>query len=266
MRVACCQLVCRPGDVAGNLEQVLVLSAGAAQAGARFALFAEGALTGYVFTPENQARALRFDGPEAARLAEASRRLRIGLAVGTLDRSDEGVHVAQWIFLPDGRKYVQYKHNLTDTEVGTGVLRGPRERTLFDFEGLRFAVLICADNGIENIDSELQRAGVQVLLSPCAGGGRREWIRRPEELRDPEVFRAYAECLTRVCFVGNSLDRNLRGNFAMMAVNLCGDDGIGSYHPGHSSISDHDGRLGALLPGEYVASWLEPRFITAEIW
>jgi predicted amidohydrolase len=33
------------------------------------------------------------------------------------------------------------------------------------------------------------------------------------------------------------------------------------YHPGHSSIIDSRGRIVALLPGEYVIDYLEPRMI-----
>lgn len=265
MRVSAAQIVCRPGDVAGNLRQVEMLSREAAKDGARFVLFAEGALTGYVFTPEILACALPFDGAEALSLSALSGELGIGIAVGTLEREAAGCRVAQWVFLPDGRSLSQHKHRLTAAECAAGILRGERERRLFVLDGLTFAVLICADNHIEGVDEELRAAGVDILCAPCAGGGKREWMRRPEELRDPEVFRAYAECLARVCFIGGGLDRNLRNNFGVIAVNLVGDDGIDSFHPGHSSISDCDGRLEALLPGDYVPAWHRPRLISGEI-
>lgn len=266
MRVSAAQIVCKPGDVAGNLQQVEILCRRAAAEGSEFVLFAEGGLTGYVFTPENLALAPAFDGPEAARLAALSSELRLGVAVGTVERAADGCRVAEWVFLPDGRRVDQYKYNLTPAELKNHIVRGPRRREVFVYRGLRFAILICADNGIEGIDDDLRRDGVQVLCAPCAGGGDRAWMRTPEQLRDPAVFKEYAGRLARVCFVGNALDRNIRNDFAVIAVNLVGDDGIADFHPGHSSISDHDGRLAALLPGDYVPLWHRPQLISAEIW
>ena len=51
IHVACGQIVCRSGDISGNLKQVRKLTTAAAKAGARFVLFAEGALSGYLFQP-----------------------------------------------------------------------------------------------------------------------------------------------------------------------------------------------------------------------
>ena len=57
IRLACGQLVCRPGDVAHQVHQIEALSAAAARQGARLILFGEAALTGYRIAPgEGQSR------------------------------------------------------------------------------------------------------------------------------------------------------------------------------------------------------------------
>lgn len=59
IHLAAGQIVCRPGDIEGNLKQIDTLARKAAQSGARLCLFAEGAITGYVCTPAVLAAAPR---------------------------------------------------------------------------------------------------------------------------------------------------------------------------------------------------------------
>ena len=267
MIISSAQIVCRSGDVSGNLSQVESLCRSAAAAGARFVLFGEAAITGYLLTPEVVGLALDRSGPEVKRLEQLSRKLGIGIAVGTFERFEGKPHVSHWVFLPDGRMIVQLKHALHEGELAAGFATGPRQREIFTFDGLRFALLICADGGINGIEDDLFKEKVQVTLRPCAGGGGREMmVDSPKDLKIPEVLENYIQSLSKVCFAGNSARNCIKYDCAIVAVNLAGDDGLQKYHPGHSIIIDHTGRVAALIPGEYVRDWLYPRFITAEIW
>ena len=69
IHVAAGQIVSTPGDIAGNLAQVAELTRTAAKAGVRLILFAEGALTGYLLTPEILPQALTAGRPRGAEAA-----------------------------------------------------------------------------------------------------------------------------------------------------------------------------------------------------
>jgi predicted amidohydrolase len=261
IHLAAGQIVCRPDDIDGNLKQIRDLAQQAAAAGAKLCLFAEGAITGYVTTPPVLAAAPTADGPVAMRLKQMAAELNITIATGTLERIDGGYHVSCFIAMPDGRFVVQRKHLLNDAEKKLGLVCGPAERTLFEVDGVRMAVCICADVGIPGIRDTLAAQGCQVLLLITAGGGGREHIYHPNDLQDPQRLANYVKLMDNVCSVTSAVGDCLGRRMAQMAVNLSGDDGVDHYHPGHSSIIDSRGRIVALLPGEYVIDYLAPQMI-----
>lgn len=266
IHVACGQMVCTPGDIAGNLRQVRQLTVAAAETGATFVLFAEGALTGYVFTPEFlQTHALATDSAPVRSLQALSRKLRIVIAVGAVERAGEARHVSHFVLFPNGRLLIQRKHYLTPTERGAKIVPGPEERNLFTVGGVRFGICICADSGIPDIRNKLAAKGCEVYCGPCAGGGGREQMCRPEDLDDADKRKQYLGTMEKVCFGGNTILDCRDRRMAVMAVNLAGDDGIDHFHPGHSMIFDSRGRVVALRPGEYVADYLVPELIHGTI-
>ncbi len=259
------QIVCHPGDIEGNLKQIHSLAAQAAKAGARLCLFAEGAITGYVTSQAVLAKAPRADGPVADRIKQMAAELNIVIVTGTIERTDDGLHVSCFIAMPDGRFLVQHKHGANDAELKAGLKCGPVERTLFTVDGVKMAICICSDSGIPNIRDTLAAQGCQVLLMPAAGGGGREHIYHPQDLEDPNRRAGYVKMMDAVCSVNSAIGDCIDRRMAQVAVNLSGDDGVDHYHPGHRSIIDSRGRVGALLPGEYVVDYLEPRMIHGQV-
>lgn len=266
IHVACGQIVCRSGDIAGNGKQVRELTVAAAKAGAKFVLFGEGALTGYLFNPEFVRRyALSADSKPVQSLRALSRKLGIVIAVGAIERAESAFHVSHFILFPDGRLQIQRKHKLTEKERGGGIVPGPEERLIFSVAGVRFGICICADSGIPDIWSKLLAQRCQVSCNPCAGGGGRQYMRRAKELADPEKRKQYLADMEKVCFGGGTILRCHDSRMAMMTVNLAGDDGVSNYHPGHSLIFDSSGHVVAMHPGEYVAEYLTPVLIQGVI-
>jgi predicted amidohydrolase len=259
------QIVCHPGDIKGNLKQIRALAQQAAQVGARLCLFGEGAITGYVYTPAVLTSAPRADGPVAERLKQMAAELKIVIVAGTIARFDDGPHGCCFIVMPDGRLIVQLKHGVNDAERKAGLLPGPVERQVFTVDGVKMGVCICSDSGIPGIRDTLAKQGCQVLLMPTAGGGGREHIYHPDDLRDPRRRAAYVKLMDAVCSVTSAVGDCIGHRMAQVAVNLSGDDGVDHYHPGHSSIIDSRGRIVALLPGEYVVDYLEPRMIHGQV-
>lgn len=266
IHVACGQIVCQPGDIAGNLRQVRQLTNAAAEAKAKFVLFGEGALNGYIFTPDFlRAHSLTADSAPVRSLLALSRKLGIVIAVGAVEQADTCRHVSHFIMFPNGRLLIQRKHNLTKTEKAAGIVPGPEERLLFTVGGVRFGICICSDSGIPDILNKLTTQGCQVYCGPCAGGAGREHMLRPQDLKNPEKRKQYLEDMEKVCFCGKTILDCHDRRMAMMTVNLAGDDGIGNYHPGHSLIFDSRGFVVAIQPGEYVVDYLAPRLIHGSI-
>jgi predicted amidohydrolase len=261
IHLAAGQIVCRPGDIEGNLKQIRQLAEQAAKTGARLCLFAEGCITGYVTAEAVLAKAPRAEGPVVERLKQMAAELKIVIAAGTLERAEDGVHVSCFIAFPDGRLVVQRKHGVNDVERKAGLVPGPVERTIFEVDGVKMAVCICSDSGIPGIRDKLAAQGCQVFLLPTAGGAGREHIFHPADLENPQRRAAYVKLMDAVCSVVSAVGDCIDYRMAQVAVNLSGDDGVDHYHPGHSSIIDSRGRIVALQPGEYVVDYLRPRMI-----
>jgi predicted amidohydrolase len=265
LHVAAGQIVSTPGDIAGNLAQVAELSKTAAKAGARLILFAEGALTGYLLTPEILPLALTTDGPAARKLLTIARQNDIVVVAGTLERAAKKLHMSAFVAFPDGRLRVQRKHMLTPKELNAGLTPGPEKRTVFSVDGAKFAVCICADSGIPDLMNKLVDWGVQISLNPTAGGAGRKFMKHAEDLEDPARFKSYLRDMEKVCFMGGALRKCVEHHLCMIACNLSGDDGVSNYHPGHAAIVDSRGKTVGLIPGEYVVEFLRPQLIHGEI-
>ena len=199
------------------------------------------------------------------RLKRLAAEFKIAIAAGTIERSDQAYHVSCFIALPDGQLLVQRKHMLGPAELQAGFQTGPEERTFFEVDGVRMAVVICAETAIPDLRNKLAARGCQVMLLITAGGGGREHIFHPEDLQDPQRRTQYVKLMDAVCPVTSAVGDCVGHRMAQLAVNLSGDDGVDHYHPGHSSIIDSRGRIVALLPGEYVVDYLAPRLIHAPV-
>ncbi len=263
--VASGQILCEVGNVEHNLRQIETMARTVAAQGARLMLCAEGALTGYLLTDEVFATAPDAGAAPVQRLRELSRELDMAIVVGSLAHSPEGRRVSAFIALPDGQLLVQQKHKLTPKELAAKVVPGPEERIVFEVDGVRCAVCICADSGIENIYNKLAAKGCQIYLGPTAGGAGRDDMCTEVDLDSVEGMNAYVSRMEKVCFLGHAMRQCRQHRMALVCCNLAGDDGMSNYHPGHSSIVDARGRSVGLIPGEYVREWLRPRWLCEEI-
>ena len=255
IHLAAGQIVCRPGDIDGNLEQIHDLATG--RGGRRAA----------VPVCRGRDHRLRDHAVRAGRRADG-RRPGGGTsetAGGRTEHHHRRRHARtcrprhpRELLHRDARRPVRRATQTPDQRCRTEGRTGsrPAERTLFEVDGVRMAVCICADVGIPDIRDRLAEQGCQVLLLLTAGGGGREHIYHPDDLHDPQRLAGYVKLMDNVCSVTSAVGDCVGRRMAQVAVNLSGDDGMEHYHPGHSSIIDSRGRIVALLPGEYVIDYL----------
>jgi len=264
IHVASGQIICRPGDIEGNLAQIEQLTRSAAMARARLILFGEAALTGYLFSDKVLDQAVRIDGPVMDRLRRLAARTEVVVVPGAFERSADGLHVSQFVVYPDGNILAQRKFNLTEDEKRS-MVPGPEERLLFKVGGVTTAIGICADNGSPNIHRATRARGCGLWLWPAAGGGFRNTIFKPQDLSVAARRKDYMDRMNKVSFPEFAVEKAGELGLAVVSANLCGDDGEHKFHPGHSTIVDCHGRVAALQPGEYIAEWQCPCFIHSEI-
>ena len=265
LHVAVAQIHARTGDVAGNLARLERQVRCAAIAGVEVILFAEAVAQGYDLSPENLALAEPLDGALGRRLSELAAAHRLAILAGFLEREEGLVYNSQLVAWPDGRRARERKHNLSEAERAAGLAAGPRERALFDFNGVRCAILICADTGIPGLRPELARRGVEFLFIPTGGGGKRAEMLHESDLDTPAGRAAYVRDRA-IVHKPEALVEPEAGSVAGFAsANALGHDGREAYHRGHCMIVDRHGVLRAQIAGTNVLEHQQDQMVHAEL-
>jgi predicted amidohydrolase len=263
--VAAAQPLVIPGDVAGNVERMLALVHESARRGARLVLFSECSINGYDLQGVGARAAIDLQHGAFDALQDAARRTGQLVVAGFYERGSDGrIYNSAAALFPDGRRVVQRKFLVTQPEMAHGVCAGPRQRTILEHQGLRLAILICADGGIEGIHAELSASGVDVVLAPTAGLGSDSHAFHQRELSDPQRLEQYVKAAQSVCFIDPRTC--LRFDMGMVACNQMGYSQAHSYfHCGHSSVVDRTGELSALAPGRFVVEHLKPDLAVGKV-
>jgi predicted amidohydrolase len=122
--------------------------------------------------------------------------------------------------------------------------------TVFEIHGVRCALAICADMGIHDVFRATHALGVEVLMNPAGGGGRREHRVTTEELRTPEGRAIYVDWLEKTFFPGaGTVGACLEWGMCYTGVNMCGYDGKNQYHMGHGMIVTPQGEVPGFFHG-----------------
>lgn len=274
----------RPGDVRANLQQIAEFARRAEQDGVDLLLTPELSACGYGPYPEVLASAEPAgDGPifrELARLAAAHSTV---ICAGFAEAAGAQCHLAHYAVFPTGEFVVQRKHRVTLAErplVPAVPLSGHPEGApdpadpgqplelcfnLLDIKGVRGAIAICADGGIDGLGEHLAARGVDLLLCPAGAGGRREDRVVTTDLQTEEGRQKYLTWLERVFFPGQAVTDCLRYRRAFAAVNQCGFDGRQMYHLGHGMIVTPMGEVPALIHGLPNLDRQRPLYTHAEV-
>jgi len=267
LTVAVGQFPSRACDLEGNLGRMRPLVAAAAAAGCDLALFAETCLHSFAMTPENLALAESMDGPMADRLSAWAREFGIIVCPGFIERNGASLHNSHAAFFPDGRRIVQRKNYLTETEAPV-LVAGPVERNAFEVNGVRCAFMICADGGIDAIWDDMKRQQIQLRLHPTAGGGVRGEMMTEAELSTPEGLVEYEE-KRRCVFIPKAVLPSERPGIsaAFASANALGYNGATErgWNRGHCIITDRFGVMRAQIVGTPVLEHQLPALAWARL-
>ena len=157
-----CQFACAVGDVEANLAAVTRGLGWAETEGVHIVSFPESFLTGY-FTAEEEARdnALAIDGPEVRELLARTEAFPCTYMVGFNEMRGPDIYNSVLV-AERGHLLGTYSKALPVYDY----FRPGREFPVFERDGLRFGVVICADGGYIEPTRILALKGARVVFAP----------------------------------------------------------------------------------------------------
>lgn len=163
LRVAAVSSKCVPGEVEANLESHVRWTERAVAQGARFVGFPECSITGYDFSA---GAGIELDGAEVRAIVELAKKREIYLAAGLVERREGKRFNTQVLAGPKGLLGVMRKVNLTRTE--RPFFTAGAEFPVFDLDGVKVAIAICADATQFETVHLLALRGAQMIFVPHA--------------------------------------------------------------------------------------------------
>ena len=250
-------------DVLKRVERQVVA---AAAVGAEVILFSECALHGYdgdMMPDSVRSVAEPMDGPHCRRVLKLAERHRIAILIGFLERNGEAIHNSVLIARPDGTCATARKHILTEGEVRARLTPGLRERTVVELNGVRCAIIICADGVIDGLHEDLRAQGVDYRFCPTGGGGKIGDMLHAADLLTTEGRTRYVENRPRVFKTEAILDDKECPFTGFTSANAMGPVGRQTCHQGHCMIVDNQHVMRAQLPGTIVLEHMQDQMIHA---
>lgn len=252
-RVAVAQCISLPGAVESNLEVARVLCAEASSLGADLILFPEGHAAGYTYenmADHGKAAAEALDGPIGSRLLEFSREFSMVVCCGMFEIAEGRYFNTHAVAFPDGRLEGQRKGLLSPAE---SWLDRDESRCVFEWQGHRFGILVCADSALPGYRSGYREGGVSLILHPSAGRILRVGREADEELQR-EAWRSleFAQAFSREM------------NAAYAVANPIGFNGT-EYYPGNSWIIGPQSGVLARLPASAIPERMHPSVAVAPL-
>ena len=273
---------CRIGDIGYNLGQIADFAEQAKQTAAHILLTPELSVTGYGSYPEVVALAENpGDGPVYEGLARIASQTGVIIAAGFVERHGHGPGISQYVVFPGGEFVVQRKFRVTPYEsplvsalaaypggepvpeqLDFGALCFPT----FEIEGLKCALVICADAGIEGLPNHFDTLGVRVVFAPVGAGGDVKERVRTSDLCSDEGRKKYLHALEKAWFPGaGSVFECITHRRAVAAVNQMGWDGRRYAHIGDGSVISPRGEMPVILSGVPNLDFQRPAFRVGRI-
>jgi predicted amidohydrolase len=256
------------GPIEATLERIKRQIEGASAMGAEVILFAEGALHGYDYDmTEASVReaAEAVDGPHCRRIAALAKQFKITVLAGFYERDGDRIYNAMLVAPPNGACWAARKHNLTKGELTAKLTAGAKERPVLEINGVRSAIIICADSGIDGLHEDLRARGVDYRLCPAGGGGKIGDYLHEADLRTPKGRAAYEANRPRVFKPEAVLDEKECPYTGFTAVNALGPVGRQTCHQGHCMIVDNDRVMRAQIQGTIVLEHQQDQMIQAKL-
>lgn len=258
------------GMINQNLVRIERQVRAAAAVGADLILFSECALQGYGYESDLSAavvaaQAVSVDSAPCRRISALAQSLGLVVMVGFFEADGSAFYNSCLVAWPDGRLETERKHALTPPELAAGLTSGVRARRSFVINGVKCAVVICADGGIDGLYPMLRDEGFDYRLCPTAGGGALADMLHESDLDGPAGRAKYEEQRARVFNTEAIHDLTENHGLGFASANALGPVGARTCHMGHCMIVDSRGVMRAQIPGTPVLEHQQDRMTHAEI-
>jgi predicted amidohydrolase len=256
------------GPISETIDRAERQISAASAVGADLILFSECALHGYDYdmSPESvRAVAEPVEGPHCRKIHEFAKQHQISVLIGFFENDAGSIFNSMLIARPDGSLRAARKHVLTASELFAEITPGHREREVFEINGVRCALIICADGGIEGLSEDLQRQGVDYRLCPTGGGGKVADMLRTHELQSSEGRSRYENNRPRVFNITPILSENDCPFSGFASANALGPVGNQTCHQGHCMIVDNQRVMRAQIPGTIVLEHMQDQMVHARL-
>ncbi|WP_165673650.1 nitrilase family protein [Metapseudomonas otitidis] len=199
VKVACCQVAPRIGELAHNRALAEGAIRRAALEGAHIIVLPELVQSGYLFRDKAEALALSepLDGPAVSHWQALARELGVVIAAGFCERRDDGELANSAVLVdPDGLRAHYRKAHLWDAEKAL-FIPGDAPPPVVDTVHGRLGLMICYDLEFPEWVRLPALAGVQLLCAPV------NWPLgpRPQGERPAEVVRVQANAAVNRMFI-----------------------------------------------------------------
>jgi predicted amidohydrolase len=171
LEVGIAQVPVAMGDKVANLRTIFRALDDAADARCDVAVFPECSLTGWC-SPACRQEAERVPGFSSESLGDRARRRRMAVVIGLEEREGDRIYNSALFFDRGGRLLARHR-KINELDIGLRLYAKGSSLGVFDFEGRRFGLDICADSWIPEITDALYFLGARLIFSPCA------WAVRP---------------------------------------------------------------------------------------
>ena len=228
-------------------------------------LFSECVLQGYDYDLDSQLVhrvAVTKDSAPCDRIVAMAQEHRMIVMVGFFEHAGDAYYNSVLIAFPDATRDVQRKNVLTPSETDADLTRGARDRRIIEINGIRCAIIICADGGIEGLYEMLKAKRVDYRLCPAGGGGKMADMLHESDLDTEDGRKRYVENRPRVFNTEHVLENDLVG-ISFTAANALGPVGKQTCHQGHCMIVDSRDVMRAQIPGTIVLEHQHDQMIHA---
>ncbi len=256
------------GTVAQTLERMARQTGSAASAGADVILFAEGALHGYdgdMTAASVRAQAEPVDGPGCLQIAAMAQRCKLTVLAGFFERDHDRIYNSVLVAAPSGVCAAARKHVLTPGELNAELTPGPRARHVVEINGVRGAIIICADEGMPGLHQDLRTQGVDFRFCPTGGGGQAEDMLHERDLETEAARTFYIQNRQRVFKAAAILGKEECPVSGFASANALGPVGMRTCHQGHCMIVDNRRVMRAQIAGTIVLEHMQDQFIHAKL-
>jgi len=256
------------GPISQTMDRAQRQISAASAVGAELILFSECALHGYDYdmSPESvRAIAEPVDGPQCRKIHQLAEQHQISVLIGFFENDAGSIFNSMLIARPGESLRTARKHVLTDPELTAGLTPGLREREIVEINGVRSAIIICADGGMEGLSDDLQRQGVDYRLCPTGGGGKMADMLRAHELQSPEGRSRYEKNRPRVFNIAPILSENECPFSGFASANALGPVGHQTCHQGHCMIVDNQRVMRAQIPGTIVLEHMQDQMVHSRL-